>query len=93
MDSRKLKQEISDKILARSSSTSLYRKTYNEFNKTIDLFNIRTDNFLLSKQQFKEVVNNLNIIVDDKVVDELYYELEPNKDKINYNKLVTKILD
>tara|TARA_Y100000768_G_C23954389_1_gene671968 strand:- start:1473 stop:1754 length:282 start_codon:yes stop_codon:yes gene_type:complete len=93
MDSRKLKQEISDKILARSSSTSLYRKTYNEFNKTIDLFNIRTDNFLLSKQQFKEVVNNLNIIVDDKVVEELYYELEPNKDKINYNKLVTKILD
>lgn len=93
MDSRKLKQEISNKILSRSSSTSLYRKTYNEFNKTIDLFNIRTDNFLLSKQQFKEVVNNLNIIVDDKVVEELYNELEPNKNKINYNKLVTKIVD
>ena len=93
MDIKSLKQEISNKIYSHSSSTSLYRRTYNEFNKTIDPYTIRDENFFLSKPQFAMVAKNWNIETNSKTIDKLYNTIKPNASRISYNQLVTKLVN
>ena len=93
MDTKTLKREISDKIYSHSSSTSLYRNTYNEFNKTIDPYKMRDENFFLSKPQFALVAKNWNIETNRKTIDKLYDTIKPNATRISYNQLVTKLVN
>ena len=66
---------------------------YNEFNKTIDPYNIRDENFLLSKQQFALMAKNWNIDTTSETIDKLYNTIQPNANRISYNKLITKLVN
>ena len=93
MDIKSLKKEISTKMYLYSRSNSLYRHTYNEFNKTIDPYTIRDDNFLLTKSQFADVAKNWNIKTNNETINNLYDTIEPNVDKISYNQLINKLIN
>jgi len=93
MDTKTLKREISNKIYSHSTSSSLYRRTYNEFNKTIDPYKIRDENFFLSKPQFALVAKNWNIDTNKKTIDKLYNTIQPNANRISYDKLITKLVN
>ena len=93
MDIESLKKEISNKMYIHSTSTSLYRKSYNTFNNTIDITIIQDENFLLSRSQFAEVAKRWNIKTNEKTINKLFNIIEPNADKIRYNQLVAELVN
>ena len=93
MDIKSLKKEISNKMYLYSSSNSLYRKTYSEFNKTMNPNNLRDKNFFISKPQFAMVARNWNVPTNNNTINELYDTIQPNATHLKYNELVTRLLD